>query len=49
MESLYTEFFTAKRLANSIRRNMVILYGTIVKKLLQSDFGCGDDLVNRDL
>ena len=48
-ESQYTEFFTARRLVNSIGREMGSSYGTIVKKLLQCDFGCGDDLNNRDL
>ena len=49
MENHYTEFFTAKRVVNSIGREMGSSYGTIVKKLLQCDFGCGDDLDNRDL
>ena len=43
-ETKYTEFFTAKRLVSSIGREMGSTYGTIVKKCLQCDFGCGDDL-----
>lgn len=43
-ETKYTEFFTAKRLVSSIGREMGSSYGTIVKKCLQCDFGCGDDL-----
>lgn len=43
-ESRYTEFFAAKRLANSLGREMGGSYRKIVKKLLQCDFGCGDDL-----
>lgn len=43
-ETKYTEFFTAKRLVRSIGREMGSTYGTIVKKCLQCDFGCGDDL-----
>ena len=49
IENQFTEFFTARRLVNSIGREMGSSYGTIVKKLLQCDFGCGDDLGNRDL
>lgn len=43
-ESRYTEFFAAKRLANSLGREMGGTYRKVVKKLLQCDFGCGDDL-----
>lgn len=43
-ETEYTEFFTAKRLVGSIGREMGSTYGTIVKKCLYCDFGCGDDL-----
>ena len=43
-ESDFTEFFTAKRLSDSIGREMGSSYSKIVKKLLQCDFGCGDDL-----
>ena len=49
IESRFTEFFTAKRLVSSIGREMGSSYGTIVKKLLQCGFGCGDDFNNRDL
>ncbi len=49
IENQYTDFFTARRLVNSIGREMGSSYGTIVKKLLHCDFGCGDDLSNRDL
>lgn len=49
IENQYTDFFTTRRLVNSIGREMGSSYGTIVKKLLHCDFGCGDDLSNRDL
>ena len=45
----FSEFFTAKRLASSLGREMGISYGKIVKKLIQCDFGCGDDLNEPDL
>ncbi|KAL8782762.1 MAG: hypothetical protein Q9195_009577 [Heterodermia aff. obscurata] len=40
----FNEFFTAKRLSNSVGRELGSSYGKIVKKLLHCDFGCGDDL-----
>jgi len=49
IENQYTDFFTARRLVNSIGREMGSSYGTIVKKLLHCDFGCGDDFSSRDL
>lgn len=49
VETPYTEFFTARRLVNSIGREMGSSYGTIVKKLLQCDFGYGDDFSDRKL
>lgn len=49
IENQYTDFFTARRLVNAIGREMGSSYGTIVKKLLNCDFGCGDDLSSRDL
>ena len=48
-DSSFSEFFTAKRLASSLGREMGISYGKIVKKLIQCDFGCGDDLNEPDL
>ena len=39
-----TEIFAARRLASSLGREMGATYGNIVKKLLECDFGCGDDL-----
>lgn len=48
-DSSFSEFFTAKRLASSLGREMGIPYGKIVKKLIQCDFGCGDDLNEPDL
>ncbi|MCJ1436556.1 hypothetical protein MMC27_005935 [Xylographa pallens] len=48
-ENKYTEFFVAKRLASSIGREMGSAYGKIVKKCLQCDFGCGDDLNDPEL
>ena len=44
-----SEFFTAKRLARSLGREMGMSYSKIVKKLIQCDFGCGDDLNEPDL
>ena len=49
IENEFTEFFTAKRLSNSIGREMGIVYSNIVKKLLQCNFGCGDDLNEPEL
>ena len=43
-ESRFTEYITAKRLANLLGREMGGSYRKIVKKLLYCDFGCGDDL-----
>ena len=48
-ENQYTEFFAAKRLADSVARETCIPYSKIVKKLLQCDFGCGDDLSDHQL
>ena len=42
--SALTEIFAARRLASSLGREMGATYGNIVKKLLECDFGCGDDL-----
>ena len=42
--SRYTEFFVAKRLSNTVVREMGVAYATIVRKLLQCNFGQGDDL-----
>ena len=39
-----TEIFAARRLASSLGREMGATYGNVVKKLLECDFGCGDDL-----
>lgn len=49
VETRYTEFFTARRLVSSIGREMGSSYGTIVKKLLKCDFGCGDDFSDHKL
>ena len=48
-DSSFSEFFTAKRLARSIGREMGMSYSKIVKKLIQCDFGCGDDLSEPEL
>ena len=48
-DDTFSEFFTAKRLANSISREMGSSYGKVVRKLLHCDFGCGDDLNEPDL
>ena len=45
----FNEFFTAKRLSNSVGRELGIPYGKIVKKLVHCDFGCGDDLNEPEL
>ncbi len=42
--SALTEIFVARRLPPSLGREMGATYGNIVKKLLECDFGCGDDL-----
>ena len=49
MENGFNEFFTAKRLSNSVGRALGTPYGKIVKKLLHCDFGCGDDLNEPEL
>ena len=49
IENGFHEFFTAKRLSNSVGRELGTPYGKIVKKLLHCDFGCGDDLNEPDL
>lgn len=48
-ENEYTEYHVAKRLANSLGREMGASYGKIVQKLLYCDFGCGDDLNDPEL
>ena len=48
-DSQYTEFFIAKRLASNAIREMGGTYSNIVKKLLQCNFGCGDDLNDLEL
>lgn len=48
-ETKYTEFFIAKRLSSTVVREMGRTYGKIVKKLLQCNFGCGDDLEDPEL
>ena len=47
--SQYTDFFVAKRLSSTVVREMGGTYGRIVKKLLQCDFGHGDDLSDTKL
>lgn len=42
--SSLTEIFAARRLANSLGREMGGTYSKIVKQLLECDFGCGDNL-----
>ena len=49
VENKFTEYYVAKRLASSIAREMGTAYGKIVKKCLQCDFGCGDDLNEPEL
>ena len=49
IENGFNEFFTAKRLSNSVGRELGPSYCKIVKKLLRCDFGCGDDLNEPEL
>ncbi|MCJ1426288.1 hypothetical protein MMC29_004191 [Sticta canariensis] len=48
-ENQHTEYHVAKRLANSLGREMGASYGKIVQKLLHCDFGCGADLNDPEL
>ncbi|MCJ1466393.1 hypothetical protein MMC07_005012 [Pseudocyphellaria aurata] len=48
-ENQYTEYHLAKRLASCVGRELGASYGKIVNKLLFCDFGCGDDLNDREL
>lgn len=43
-ESRYTEFFAARRLGKTLGSALGSTYGQIVRKCLNCDFGCGDDL-----
>lgn len=43
-ESRYTEFFAARRLSKTLGSVLGSTYGQIVRKCLNCDFGCGDDL-----
>jgi hypothetical protein len=47
--SLYTDFFTARRLGLSAVRELDVTYGRLVKKCLDCDFGVGDDLESVEL
>ena len=47
--SMYTDFFTAKRLGLSAGRELDVTYGRLVKKCLDCDFGVGDDLESVEL
>lgn len=40
----YTEFFAARRLSKTLGSVLGSTYGQIVRKCLNCDFGCGDDL-----
>lgn len=48
-ENQHTEYHAAKRLANSLGREMGASYGKVVQKLLHCDFGCGADLNDPEL
>ena len=43
-ENRYTEFFAARRLAKCAKTDMGATYHQIVEKLVECDFGCGNDL-----
>lgn len=46
LTSGYTEFFAARRLAKVARNDMGKKYHEVVERLIECDFGCGDDLNN---
>ncbi|KAL9062737.1 MAG: hypothetical protein Q9161_009750 [Pseudevernia consocians] len=48
-ENPYTEFFVARRLAKSEYSDLGLKYHKIVERLVECDFGCGDDLSSRQL
>lgn len=48
-ETLYTEFFVARKLATSGRSDMGGSYHKIVERLVECDFGCGNDLSDLQL
>ena len=48
-ENPYTRFFAARRLAKSEYSNLGTRYHKIVERLVECDFGCGEDLRNRQL
>ena len=48
-ENLYTEFFVARRLAKYEYSVLGPRYHKIVERLVECDFGCGDDLSSRQL
>ena len=49
LENRYTEFFIARRLAQSANTEMGGTYHKIVEQLVECDFGCGTDLNNPQL
>lgn len=46
---LYTEFFVARRLASSGHSDLGVSYHKIVERLVECDFGCGNDLSDLQL
>lgn len=48
-ENRYTEFFLARRLAKAADTDMGRNYHSIVERLVECDFGCGNDLNDRRL
>ena len=48
-ENLYTQFFVARRLAKYEYSVLGPRYHKIVERLVECDFGCGDDLSSRQL
>lgn len=48
-ENSYTRFFAARRLAKFEYSTLGPRYHNVVERLVECDFGCGDDLANRQL
>ncbi|KAH7409115.1 hypothetical protein BKA64DRAFT_664177 [Cadophora sp. MPI-SDFR-AT-0126] len=47
--SIYTDFFTARRMSSAAARELDARYGRLVKKCLECDFGVGDNLQTVEL
>ena len=48
-QETYTEFFVARRLSRSNHTDLGPRYHSIIERLVECDFGCGDDLNNLQL